>query len=130
MPGTSVSSVASGRQPNRRVRGRAEPGRNMQPGWVRSGTLSRITVQAAGSAPIDAAVGHQRAEPWQAYLAAVGVTREQQINTVSDESVQGRGLGRVHYAEPQVGRRIDRTGDPVVAVAGDMRVVHAAHLDV
>src|SRR5260370_17823888 len=88
-----------------------------------------MPVQTRGPVRVYAAVGHQRPEPRQADLAAVGMASQQQVITVVAEPVHDRGLGGVQQPEPQVGRWIGGPGDLVVPVAADMRVVPPGDLD-
>ena len=127
-----MSSVASGRQQNRSgaYGGGTQASRNVQPGWLRGAALDAVAVQPAGPGPVDPAVGDQRAETGQADLAAVSMPGEQQVIAVSGKPVQYCGLWRVQHAKPQVRARIGGSGDLVVAVTVDMRVVYAPYLDV
>ena len=111
----------------------AETGGHVQPRAVaieRGLAGRRMPVQPADPGRIDPAVGHERAPQRQADLAAVGVPGEQQVVAVRDEPVHHPRLGRVHQAESQVGGRVGGSGDLLVTVPADVRVVHARDLDV
>ena len=86
--------------------------------------------QAADPGPVDAAVGGEGAVAGDTELAAVRVPGQQQVVAVGREQVHHRGLGGVQHAEPEVGGRVGRSCDRVVAVPVGVRVVHPGQGDI
>jgi hypothetical protein len=58
------------------------------------------------------------------------VAGEQEVVAVIGEPVEHQWFGRVQYCEPEVGGRIRRAGDLLIAIARNVRVMYAADLDV
>ena len=122
----SVSSVASGGQANRKGAYGLVP----SPAETCSQVPRRVhAVQPAHPLPVDAAVGDQRAVERHPQLAAVGVPAQQQVVAVGGEPVEHPGLGGVRQPDPDVGGRVGRPGDLVVAVPLEVRVVDAGEGD-
>ena len=77
----------------------------------------------------EVAVGDEGTEAGQAELAAVGVAGEDERDVVGCHAVDDSQVRRVGDADRQVGRRVRRTSDVVVAVETEVGVVGADEVD-
>lgn len=78
---------------------------------------------------VDLAVGDQRAVERKAQLTTVRVAGEHQVVAVVGEPVENSRFGRVRQAELELGDGIGCSGDGVVAIALQVRIVDAGGCD-
>ena len=88
-----------------------------------------VLAESAGALGIKIAVGNQRAVAGNAQLTAVGVAGHDQLRAVFSHRVQHPQVGRVRDGEGEISTGVEGAGDIVVVVSTDMRVIHAANID-
>jgi len=84
--------------------------------------------QASRRSSIKIAVGDYGAIARDPQLPTVGVTGEHEIGAVADKAVQHPAVRGMHNTDRQVGVGIEGTGDLVVAIATDVRIIDSAKL--
>ncbi len=133
---TRRSGRARGQAEQRRLGAAAEAHRregrgpqargHVQPGPSRGG---HVAGQPADPGAVEPAVAHQRPDPRQPDLAAVGVTRQDEPDAIRGEGVEHPGFGRMRQAERELRAGLRRARNEVGPVAAQPGVVDPARVD-
>ena len=91
--------------------------------------MSFVCGQAASSLAVQVAVGDDRSVAREAQLPAMRVPSEHEVSTVVHECIEHTAVGRMNHPNRKVCIRIEGTGDILISIAADVRIVHTAKFE-